>query len=379
MTASTRPAAPVADASSILAGGELRYSTVWEDHLLLERGLEPRAGADVLVLASAGDNVLNLLLREPRRIVAIDINPAQSALVELQLVAISTLDYVEFLQLLGFVASDAGARVTLYERVRARLGDTSRAWWDDHVATIAFGISGSGRLDRYIAGFRDAHLSDVQRSDTIERLLSAKSLVEQRSIATELFTPTFARAFTEYFSADKLGARGRDPSQMRYVGADMDVESHLLSRLEWACTELSLAGNFYVERFFRGGLRDTEAGPPYLRRENFARLRGLLSRVEIVTGEVGDYLASRAPGSLSHAALSDVFEYLSEEATAALVDRLARAIRPGGRIAYWNLFVPRAGSTTSSRFRWLADLSRHLWARDRAWFYRAFRIEEVVA
>src|SRR6185295_9217624 len=101
---------------------------------------------------------------------------------------------------------------------------------------------------------------------------------------------------------------------------------------------------------------------------NYARLRGLVSRIAIVTGEIGEYLTSSTPGSLSHAALSDIFEYLSEDATSLLVDRLARVIRPGGRIAYWNLFVPRAGSTMSPRLRWLAAMSTQLWALDRSWF-----------
>lgn len=379
MTAFTTPRATPTDATAVLAAGELRYSTVWEDHLLLEQGLNPRADDDLLVVASAGDNVLNLLLCEPRRIVAIDINPAQTALLELKVVAISMLDHAEFTRLLGFTTADPDARVALYERVRTRLGETSRAWWDDHAATIASGIVRSGRLDRFIAGFRELHLSGARERDAVDLLLTAQSLNEQRVFAARVLTPEFSRAFTEYFSADNLGLRGRDPSQMRYVADGVDVAAHLLSRLQWVCTGLRIAGNFYVERFFRGECRDADMGPPYLRRGNYARLRGLASRIAIVTGEIGEYLMSSAPRSLSHAALSDVFEYLSEDATSLLVDHLSRVIRPGGRIAYWNLFVPRAGSTTSPRLRWLAALSTQLWSLDRSWFYRTFRVEEVVA
>ena len=95
MTALTNPRTTTVDASAVLATGELRYSSVWEDHLLLEQGLNPRGDDDLLVVASAGDNVLNLLLREPRRITAIDINPAQTALLELKVAAISMLDHAE--------------------------------------------------------------------------------------------------------------------------------------------------------------------------------------------------------------------------------------------------------------------------------------------
>jgi S-adenosylmethionine-diacylglycerol 3-amino-3-carboxypropyl transferase len=58
---------------------------------------------------------------------------------------------------------------------------------------------------------------------------------------------------------------------------------------------------------------------------------------------------------------------------------LARALRPGGRLAFWNLLVPRA-SPPSLRppYRPLEELAAELWARDRSYFYQAFHVEEVV-
>jgi S-adenosylmethionine-diacylglycerol 3-amino-3-carboxypropyl transferase len=359
---------PMPDATSVLAGGELRYSTVWEDHLLLERGLAPRFGDDLLVIAGAGDNVLNLLLREPRRIVAIDVNPAQSALVELKLAALSALEHRDFVQLLGLSSAKPRVRLSHYERVRARLGDASRAWWDDRATTIADGITEAGRLDRFIAGFR-AHFN---RAD-VDRLLSSRTIAEQRANAAFLFSPELCRAFTEYFSAENLGVRGRDPSQMQYVGDDIDVAAHLLSRLRWVCTELPVSGNVYIQRFLRG----IETHSPYLQRDAYPRLRRLASRVDIVTTELSEYLSMQPARSFDHAGLSDLFEYLSSDATAAIADDLARVVRPGGRIAYWNLFVPRALSSTSAHLEFLDSRSHDLWASDRSWFYRAFRVEEV--
>lgn len=379
MTTVGRASHTTSDAVAVLAGGELRYSTVWEDHQLLELGLDPRPGDDLLVIASAGDNVLNLLLREPRRIIAIDVNPAQIALAELQVAAISSLDHAEALRLLGWNPASSEARVALYERTRSRLGEVSRAWWDDRLSMIEGGIVQSGRLERYIAAFRDRYFVNARDRAHVDAMLSATDLAAQCASATRVLTAEFTRAFSEYFTAKSLGADGRDPSQMRFVASDIDVTAHFLSRLTWVCTETPLAGNFYVERFLCGRMRDVELGPPYLRRDNFDRLRRLVSRVEILTGELSEYLTGIAPASLSHAALSDVFEYLSVDATEYLAERLARAIRPGGRIAYWNLFVPRAAARATPQLRSLDTLSARLWARDRAWFYRAFHVDEIVA
>ena len=83
----------------LLASGIVRYSQVWEDHALLEDGLEIPPGDDVLSIASAGCNVLALLLREPLSVAAVDLNPAQLALVELKLRAIEELTWEQFVRL----------------------------------------------------------------------------------------------------------------------------------------------------------------------------------------------------------------------------------------------------------------------------------------
>src|SRR4029079_15006538 len=56
----------------VLASDTIRYAQVWEDHLLLERGLRIEPKDHVVSVTSGGDNVLALLLQEPRRITAID-------------------------------------------------------------------------------------------------------------------------------------------------------------------------------------------------------------------------------------------------------------------------------------------------------------------
>jgi S-adenosylmethionine-diacylglycerol 3-amino-3-carboxypropyl transferase len=368
--------APSALATAL--AGELRYSTVWEDHLLLEEGLRIGADDELLVVAGAGCNVLNLLLHAPRRIVAIDFNPAQTALVELKLAALRVVSHPEMLVLLG--VSAGRNRVAIYERVRSVLSSAARDWWDTHLGIIADGIEGAGRLERYIAGFRNGHLSRLHSPEIIAALFELDSVkARHRFVEDLLLMPAVEDAFRSYFTRESLSSRGRSPEQLRYAEKP-DVSEWFLRRLRWACTELPTRGNFYLERFFLGHVRDIEAGAPYLRRSAFERLRALASRVEVVTEPLDTYLASTRDRQLTKAALSDVFEYLSPLESEALFARLAGAMRGGGRIAYWNLFVPRQSPATQRhRFRPLDRLSRALAHRDRAWFYSAFHVEEVCA
>jgi len=359
-----------------IADGALRYSSVWEDHRLLERALTI-GESDLLIIASAGCNVLNLLLRAPRRIVALDFNPAQTALVELKLAAIRTLSHPELLSLLG--VRGARDRLDLYDRVRSSMSESARNWWDAQLAVLEGGVESAGRLDRYIAEFRDCHLRRVHSPDVIDRLFTIDDRDARRRYARDVvFTPAFEDVFRSYFTRESLAGRGRDDSQFRYVG-DIDVGGWFWQRLQWVATELSTRDNFYLDSFLRGGVRDLEAGPPYLRRSNLERLRSLVDRVEVITDSLEGCLSSTTPHAFDGAALSDVFEYMPEEQAEQLFGQLGDAIRPRGRVAFWNLFVPRCPAPGHSRLQPLPSLSDDLWRCDRSWFYRGFHVAEVLS
>ena len=74
---------------------------------------------------------------------------------------------------------------------------------------------------------------------------------------------------------------------------------------------------------------------------------------------------------------SDMFEYSSKEAADALFEALANHFAPGGRIAYWNLLVPRAPpSRLKTKLVRLKELSEKLHAKDRVFFYSSFNVFE---
>jgi S-adenosylmethionine-diacylglycerol 3-amino-3-carboxypropyl transferase len=370
MTATLRPS----DIARKL-DGELRYSRVWEDHRLLERGLGMNPGGEYLVIASAGCNVLNLLLHEPKRIVALDLNRAQTALVELKLAGVRGLGRRELLELLGIAPGDPIAR---YETVRPLLQPAARNWWDARTALLAGGVDGAGRLDRFIEVFQREHVARIHAPELVDRLFTLRSPSERRRfVDDELLTPDFEQAFLSYFTRESIAAGGRHPEQFRYV-ADDDVAAWLYDRFRWVCTSLPARDNFYLERILRGRWHPRLLLPPYLADGSYERLRALASRVAVVTGDIESYLATRHVRSLAGAGLSDIFEYMTPAAAASVFAALAAAVRPAGRLAYWNFLVPRSSpASLRSRLRPLPGLSAELAWQDRAWFYRAFHVEEV--
>jgi S-adenosylmethionine-diacylglycerol 3-amino-3-carboxypropyl transferase len=339
----------------------IRYSQVWEDHRLLDRGLAIGSGDDVLSVAGAGDNVLALLLAEPRSIVAIDVSPAQLALLELKLAALRRLTHGEFACLTG--ARGGARRGDLYERVRAGLQPGTRRFWDRRGATIEHGLLRAGMLEGYLERFRLRHIPRAA-----ERLLGLDDRERQAALYDRLLgTPEFEAAFRAAFTPEAMAGRARDATQFRYVDVE-DAPGFFLQRLRHVCTELPTRANHYLEWLLTGRYRS--AVPPWLRPENFERLRDLAGRVTLVEAELSEYLKTQPAGAFSAVNLSDVFEYLPEDGAQELSELVGTRLRPGGRIAYWNLLVPRSAGGLPAR----RDFARALWKQDRVFFYSDFHL-----
>jgi S-adenosylmethionine-diacylglycerol 3-amino-3-carboxypropyl transferase len=115
----------------LLLVGTRRYSVE-------ARALAIGGHTNLLSLTASGSRVLELLLERPRRILAIDWNPAQNALAELKIAGIRHLQREPYLRFMGVL--EAGDRLETYARLRASLSDTARDYWDARPKVVASGI-----------------------------------------------------------------------------------------------------------------------------------------------------------------------------------------------------------------------------------------------
>jgi S-adenosylmethionine-diacylglycerol 3-amino-3-carboxypropyl transferase len=355
---------------------KIRYSKVWEDHLLLEEGLNVEKGDDILSICSAGCNVLNLLLLEPNSITAIDLSPAQIALLELKVAAIRQLEYQDFIILLGHTQHQN--RISLYHLLESNLSDSTKVFWQNNLSDIEQGLAFKGRLESYFIEFQRTHLRKTWPPDLVTRLLDAKDIPTQKKIFfKEIHTEQFKKLFTWYYGRKMMSEHGRDPAQFDHVQED-DTGNYFYDRFVNVCTNLPIQGNYYLEAFLTGQYRDLRNAQPYLHPDNYPKLKSLVDRVAIVKGELEDFLSATPAESFNKANLSDIFEYMSESLSNQVFTALAGNLRSKGRIAYWNLLVPRRSpKELSHKLIYLPDLSNSLWLRDRSFFYRSFNVEEI--
>lgn len=352
----------------------IRYAQCWEDADILMEGLAILPGDTCLSIASAGDNSLAMLARGAGRVIALDLNPAQLACLELRVAAYRELSHPELLELIG--SRPSTRRSELYRRCRPLLSAATRTFWDAHSGEVEAGIGGGGKFERYFALFRRRVMPLVHSRATIEQLLAGGDLATREQFCREEWdTWRWRLLFRFFFSRFVMGRLGRDPSFFRYV--EGSVADRIMARTRHALISLNPADNPYLQWILTG--RHTSALPFALRPENFEAIRANLERLEWHCLPLEDFLDQEGAASIDRFNLSDIFEYMSEENYRRLLERLVRAGRAGGRMAYWNMLAPRSRpESMAGQLRPLELEAQRLFQQDKAFFYSAFVLEEII-
>ncbi|HKI06566.1 MAG TPA: DUF3419 family protein [Thermoanaerobaculia bacterium] len=356
----------------------VRYANVWEDAEVLRAALAPGPGKRVLSIASAGDNAF-ALLATGAEVVAADLSPAQIALVELKRAAIRRLGHAETLAFLGLRRSD-GDRRQVYEPLERDLPPWARDFWRERQDEVADGVIHHGKFESYFRLFRQRVLPLIHRRSTVLGLLAERDEAGRKAYYRDEWDNLRWRLlFRIFFSRFAMGRLGRDPEFFRYV--EGSVAERILGRVEYALTVLPTHTNPYLEYILAGRFKTSL--PLYLRPEVFGDLKRNLDRLTLFEGPIEKAAEACHQGKEGEGFdgfnLSDIFEYLDPAASAGVYGRLLETARPGARFAYWNMLVPRRlGEAFPGRVRSLDAEAKTLFARDLAFFYSAFVLEEAV-
>jgi len=361
------------EAASRADFSEIRYAQVWEDADVLLAGLDVAPGHVCVSIASAGDNALALLTRDPARVIALDLSPAQLACLELRVAGYRTLTHAELLELIGSRPSDR--RLSLYRRCRPELSAGARDVWDRRAAEVESGIGGAGRFERYFSTFRRRVLPLVHSRAEVAALLEPRDRAAREAFYEARWNSWRWRLlFRLFFSRFAMGRLGRDPEFFRYV--EGDVALRILARTRHALVELDPSDNPYVHWILTG--THGASLPLALRAEHFETIRARLDRLEWRCQSVEAFAAEAGAASVDRFNLSDLFEYVSEAHYHGLLRQLVAVCRPGARLAYWNMLAQRRRPASMQTMLTPLDaLAGALHRQDRAFFYSAFVVEEA--
>jgi S-adenosylmethionine-diacylglycerol 3-amino-3-carboxypropyl transferase len=352
----------------------VRYAQCWEDTEVMLAGLAVQPGDVCLSIASAGENALSLLTGYPAKVFAVDLNPAQLAMLELRVAAYRLLSYED---LLVFMGSRRGQnRVALYHQCRRLLSRHARAYWDEHLEDIAHGLGSAGKFEAILKRLRNCFVPLAHDRSVINQLLQSRSRSERHEFFRQVWNTPMRRILVRLFLPRLVQARTGNKASF-LPSFDFAHGRRVAERTETMITEMDPAKNPYLHWMLMGTHGDYL--PFALRRENVATIKANIDRIDWRLCAVEDVLNELGDRSIDRFNLSDLFEYLAEPAYHTLLHRLARCGRRGGRLLYWNTMNRRRRPPMMADILLpLADLATALKKRDQVFFYDDLVIEEII-
>jgi S-adenosylmethionine-diacylglycerol 3-amino-3-carboxypropyl transferase len=348
---------------------EVLYANCWEDPQLDRAALGIDEDDIVLSITSGGCNLLAFLLDNPRKVIALDVNPHQGYLLELKMAAFRMLSYERNLEFFG--VRPCSRRIECYRLLlRPCLSSDAARFWDGHPKKIARGLIHAGRYERYMRLLRRTVVTGFGKRRLIKRMFETDDPAAREKLYREKWQGVWWRFLTGVMLSRWLNSLLFDKAFFAYLDRDFSFGRHFAAKAERALVQLPMKENSFLSYILLGRFYDEAYLPVYLRRENFPAIRDRLDRVEIVTDSCEHLFAGLEDSSISKFNFSNIFEYLLRETV--------RVARDGAVLTYRNLLVFRERPLSlGGNIRSRQDQAKALLRTDLSFIYDNYVVEQV--
>lgn len=371
----------------------LLYNACWEDPACDRQALELGPSDRVLVITSGGCNALDYVLAGAGEVHAVDVNPRQTALLDLKLAAARGLEYEDYWQLFG-LGRHPDFRALYAGQLRARLPVASREVWDTQQSWFdgeRGGLYLRGLAGAVARGFRTWLMFRPSLRRAVDDLLEAGTLDEQRTIYDQEVSPRLWRGVVPWALGRRwflclCGVPLHQRAEITRTGHE--VAGFIQTCLDRVFRDIRLSGNYFYQVYLRGSYTPG-CCPTYATESGWSSLRrGGAARIKTHTTTVADFLAQHH-GEFTRFVLLDHLDWLADRRPDLLTEEwewIFRRSGPGSR-AIWRSAHPEPAWMTSGvradgrplADGWLLDqrLAQRLHQQDRVGTYGGFHIAHL--
>ena len=323
------------------------------------------ANKRVFAVTAGGGRVLNLLADRPRSITAVDLNPAQNALLELKISAVKNLSHGEYLRFLG--VREASDRLAIYERsLRGDVSSGARRFFDGIPKAISAGILFQGKMEKYLR--IGAKVLKLGHPFGLKNLLDSRNLEEQRVAMARWETPFWKSVAHLVGNKHVIARLSGDPGFYRNLPPKPPLHEVLYDRVHRHLKHNLLRENSFLQLVLHGRYVYEDVLPIYLNAKTFDQIKSALTEtaIDIQTTTVTDALAANRTG-FDAFSISDICSYLDPEPNHRLFELVLSSASPGARLcSRSNIFHRPLAPEHAARVRRDPDLEARLSLHDHA-------------
>ena len=321
---------------------QLIYNCTWEDPRIDRELLNIDSSSSVVAITSAGCNILDMALDQPKIIHAVDLNPRQNYLLEFKKALICKRPHQDLFQFFGFGSHPD--REKIFDDVKAQLRPEAQAYWQRNLGMFnprggrsSFYWHGTTGLVAWLI-WRGATLLPVNVSAIATSLFTAENLEEQKQIFA-VGEPHFWKQWMDRFvsSSFSMALVGVPPNQTEIIRNTYPggLFNYIQDKFKHVMTEVPLIDNYFW-RVYTYGAYTPICCPNYLKAENQALLADQASSIHCHDQSISDFLEAN-PGNYSHFILLDHLDWLAYYNPPELLrewNLILANSRPGTKILY---------------------------------------------
>ena len=318
---------------------KLIFTHNWEDPCIDERVLNIKDNDTIFTITSGGCNTLGFLRYNPGAIHCVDINPAQNYLMELKKSAFKELDFHELMDFFGLRKCDH--RSDIYKKLRPLLTADAAAFWDQHIHLIRKGLIMNGRYERFVK-MAGGILRLLQGNKKTKTFFTIQSVEEQKKFYTNRWdNKRWKWIFRTMLNKDRLAKKGLVADYFYFDDGSSSFSESFYKRATHVMTDLPAQSNYFISLYLLGHYLNETAVPEYLKVENFNSIKKNIDKIFPVSADSKYWLEQQKDNMFDAFALSNICELMNDKDTHKLFCEVIRTAKPGARIIFRNLMIPR--------------------------------------
>ena len=315
----------------------IKYSQCWEDTDVLVNALSLENNDIILSITAGGDNTLAVSGYTRKRVISIDMNIHQNYLLELKLLSIKELEYDEVIKFFGILHSNE--RIKYYNSVREKLSNSALKFWDSHLHLIKKGIIHIGKFENYFRIFRVFVLRLTGNKKYVKYLFEKKNEKEHINFYQSKWDTFRWKVIMNLFLNKKFMKRaGRSKIMFKHHNENK-ISNHYLEKTDNVLKSKNIFSNSYMYYVLNGNYSNHY--PFYLEKKNFIKIKNNNCNIDIITGNIIEYLKKIKDNSLNKFNLSDVFEAMSKKDSHIVFQEILRTGQNNSKIIFWNNLIKR--------------------------------------
>jgi S-adenosylmethionine:diacylglycerol 3-amino-3-carboxypropyl transferase/ubiquinone/menaquinone biosynthesis C-methylase UbiE len=313
------------------------YNFSWEDSDVDQHFLNMNDTDTLLCITTGGDNILNYLQHNPKKIVSLDLNKHQNYLLKMKMALIRVCDQDEYLKIIGKPCEKNYALFCeKFEQIQKEQfleGDCLAYWIENKHIMRDFIYSGaSGFLAYYLLmffSFFSIPIHEIQFEDDLERQVQWYNKHENQFHKFLYWAMFFQYPITQL--------QGVPKAQLEKQG---DLAEKTKKIIKHMFTKSLISHNpFYYPYIF--GEMTNDSCLPYMKKANYEIVKGRLNAIEIHTTTMNDFLARNVEHKFTKISLLDHLDWFETKDIVAEFQLLQKNVAEKHKILFRSFANPQ--------------------------------------